>query len=77
MEKRLLQYRNPNITKAIHFSDSRSKVIYCHLSDLICRVHYCRPFIFLAERARVSVEREMVILAQPLTIKGGNTDLKQ
>ena len=78
-EKRLLQYRNPNITKAIHFTDGRSKVIYCYLSDLTCRIHYCRPFIFLAERARASVyiEREMVILARPLTIRGGNTDRKQ
>ena len=76
-EKRLLQYRNPNtcITKAIHLTDGRSKVIYCHLSDLTCRIRYCRPFIFLAERA--SLEREMVILAPPLTIKGENIDRKQ
>ena len=52
-------------------------VIYCHLSDLRCRIHCCHPFIFLAERARASVEREIVIHARPLTIKGGNIDLKQ
>ena len=39
-------------------------------------MHYCRPFIFLTERARASVEREMVIHAWPLTIKGGNFELR-
>ena len=34
-------------------------------------------FIFLAERARASVEREIVIHARPLTIKRGNIELKQ
>ena len=70
MEKRFVQYRNPNIMKAIHFADGQSKVIYYHLSDLTCRIHDCCPFIFLAEHARVSVECEMVILARQLTIKG-------
>ena len=54
-EKRLLQNRNTqkpenNKLRAIHFSDGRSKVIYYRFSDLTCRIHYCRPFIFLAER---------------------------
>ena len=40
-------------------------------------MRYCRPFTFLAEHARASVEREMVILDWPLTIKEGNIDLKQ
>ena len=41
-----------------------------------CRIQYGLSFIFLAERARASVAREMVILARLLTIKGGNIDLK-
>ena len=70
--KRLLQYRNPDITKAIHFSDGHARLPTVgarlstgHLS------HLTRPFIFLAERARASLERGMVILARPLTIKRG------
>ena len=47
--------------------DAVVPIIYCHLSDLTCRMHYCRPFIFLAERARASVEREMVIYTRSAT----------
>ena len=66
-----------HLTKAIHFSDCWPKVISYHLSNLTCRIHYRRPYIVLAERARGSVEHEMVILAQALTIKEGNFDLKR
>ena len=56
------QHRNPNRTKAIHFSDGLVQGFLLYFSDLASKTHIFRPF-FLAERAKASMEPEIVVLA--------------